>query len=99
MSLTLKEKVEIYKEAKKPRREIRIKFDIITNGLQLPKVAACDNKVRNLFRINEVAKIEPQIYFISERYKAMRMKAEKGKENDPDLTKMKNRYQSAKIIN
>lgn len=34
--LTFKERLQLYKTAKKPRKQIRLKLGIITNGLKLP---------------------------------------------------------------
>lgn len=42
---------------------------VITQGLNLPKIAKCDNKVEQVFKMREINKIEPQINFIAQRYK------------------------------
>jgi hypothetical protein len=60
-SLTFKDRLELYKLAKKPRKEIRLQMKVITNGLNLPQIERCESKVGQMFKIHEVSKIEPQI--------------------------------------
>ena len=55
--LTFKERVELYKLAKKPRREIRLQMKVITKGLYLPQIEKCDSKVEQVFKMHEVNKI------------------------------------------
>ena len=57
MNLSLKEKIQLFKAAKKPRKEIRLKFEVITNGISLPKVEHFEHRYKSSFKINEVAKI------------------------------------------
>lgn len=99
MSLTLKEKMELYKTAKKPRREIRLRFEAITNGLELPKVALCENRVAAVFKINEVAKIEPQINSYAERYRASQERLPTKPPVNLELQRLKNRLNCLKVAN
>ena len=99
MSLTLKERVELYKTAKKPRKEIRLKLEIITNGLTLPKVSKCESKVKAHFKVRHMSKIQPQSVAYAPRFHTSQPQIANTDGEMSELQNLKNRLNSLKISN
>ena len=52
-NLTLKERIELFKLNKKPRKQIIVRFDTLAMDLNLPTLGESTNLPSNHFRINQ----------------------------------------------